>query len=240
MFRPLMLCLAALSLPPCLADSLSLKLFTEDLPPYNFPLPDGRVGGSSTEKVEILLTRSNLAYKIELTPWARAFESARSQPGHCVYSTARTPEREASFVWIGPLAHNDWMLFGRTDKPQPPRSLESAIGARIGGYHGSASALYMIKQGYNVVMSANHDISIKNLMAGRLDYWLASGESGNALIARQHLTGKIKPVIPVRSFELYLACHPGTDAAVLHKLQQGFQLLQSDGTLAAINRKYND
>ncbi|QDQ28164.1 amino acid ABC transporter substrate-binding protein [Chitinimonas arctica] len=224
-----------------LAEPSIIKLYTEELPPYNTLLPDGRIGGSATQKVEAILKDAKLSHTLELTSWARAFGLARIQANSCVYSTARTPEREAQFKWIGELARIDGVLFALADRPRnSPATMEAAMGTRIGGYHSSASALYMVKKGYNVIMSANHDISLKNLLAGRLDFWLASRTTGQLLIDKQGVNGKVVPVIPVLNLELYLACNAAMEPAQIQRLQQSFAQLQADGTLAAIDRQFRE
>ena len=44
---------------------------------------------------------------------ARAYAAARERPNACVYATSRTPERESSFKWVGPIDSAEWVLMAR-------------------------------------------------------------------------------------------------------------------------------
>lgn len=240
MLRHHTLALLGLLTPACLAADPGLVLYTEDLPPFSLQLPDGKVGGSVTEKIALMSRQAGFQYQVVMMPWARALNTARSQANACVYSTARTAEREAWFSWIGPMAYNEGILYSLAERPPAASNLEGAITARIGGYNGSASAMYLSRRGYNVIMSANHDISIKNLLAGRLDYWLTNRHTANALSERLGLQGRLVPAIPVVNLELYLACNPALDGQLLKRMRQAYQQLQQNGSLAAIDRKYGE
>ncbi|HEY9103922.1 MAG TPA: transporter substrate-binding domain-containing protein [Chitinimonas sp.] len=234
------LALLGLLIPTCQAAGPDLILYTEDLPPFNFQLPDGQISGSVTEKIALISKQASFQYQVVMMPWARALSTARSQANACVYSTARTTEREAWFSWIGPMAHNEGILFSVAERPPVASSLQGAMTARIGGYNGSASAIYLSRRGYNVIMSANHDISIKNLLAGRLDYWLTNRHTANAMSERLGLRGRLVPAIPVVNMELYLACNPALDGQLLKRIRQAYLLLQQNGSLAAVDRKYGE
>ncbi|MGV8495432.1 hypothetical protein ACV342_32445, partial [Pseudomonas aeruginosa] len=61
-------------------------------------------------------------------PWDRVYQQALSEPGYGVFSTARTPEREDKFKWVGPLAVNDWVLMARGDSSSHLNMLEAGGG----------------------------------------------------------------------------------------------------------------
>ena len=80
-----------------------IEVVTEQWPPYNYALPDGKVGGLSTDIVRQTLTEAGLSHTINIYPWARSFETARNQPNVLIYSIFRSREREHLFKWICPL-----------------------------------------------------------------------------------------------------------------------------------------
>src|SRR3990167_1547874 len=89
------------------AAGLALELATEEDAPHNME-KNGKVVGIASEKLEMAFQRVGASQRIELMPWARAYQSALNLPGHCAFSAARTSEREALFKWIGPVAAMDW------------------------------------------------------------------------------------------------------------------------------------
>ena len=92
---------APASAPPPPASSLTL--LAEDSYPNNY-LEGGVLKGMSVDLLKDAFRRAGETYTMSVLPWARAYESALRDPGTCVFSTAHTPAREASFAWVGPLS----------------------------------------------------------------------------------------------------------------------------------------
>ncbi len=217
-------------------DAVVLKFVTEDLPPYNMEY-NGRATGWVTEKVQAIANRSGVVADIEVLSWARAFELARTQPDYCVFSTAQTPERLSQFRWIGPLVNNEWVLW-RLKSGAPLSRLEDARNARIGGYHASAGTKKLQAAGYSVVVSANHEVSLRNLLIGRLDYWLAGRYTALVLIAEAGALDRVVPALQVDHFQMFLACNPHTHDATFKKLEAAYSQLSREGGFAAIDKRY--
>ena len=89
---------------------------TEDYPPFNMQGEGGKIVGLSTEVVEELFKRAGVEYKLTLMPWKRAYEDTLGTPNTALYSTTRTPEREALFKWVGPLVNNQLGVFLQLDR----------------------------------------------------------------------------------------------------------------------------
>lgn len=230
---------AVFSVSPVQAQSAHLYITTEQLPPLNMSDDNGKtVRGIATERVQELMRRAGVDYKLELMAWNRAIEMAKRQPDTCVFSTARTPEREASFKWLGPIAKGEWVMFGPVDKQGKITTLEQVKGTRIGGYLGDAAAHYMEDQGYPVVESYSDDVTLKNLLAGRLDYWVSSRRAAYAIIADAHAEGRVVPLFHVKSVDYYLACNTQVGDEVLNNLRAALKQMVSDGSFDKIENKY--
>ena len=91
-----------------------LTFTTEESPPFNMTV-SGKVVGASTEAVEEMAKRAGITIKISMLPWERAYDFAQKEPNSCVYSTTRTPPREALFKWVGPLVSDKWVLYAKND-----------------------------------------------------------------------------------------------------------------------------
>src|SRR5207249_4678450 len=105
--------------------SVALTLTTEEYPPFN--MLDERTKeptGITVDKVVELMRRTQEPFTITSYPWPRAYQMALQTEDTCVFSTSRTPEREALFTWIGPLAKSDWAIFARADDVRKPKTLE--------------------------------------------------------------------------------------------------------------------
>ncbi|POZ63844.1 hypothetical protein [Chromobacterium alticapitis] len=86
---------------PWLAQAEPARWLTDNDAPFNLPDAHGGVTGISSEMV--MFRRAGIDYRIEMQPWARAYNLAQIDPRACLFSTTRTPGREKLFVWIGPL-----------------------------------------------------------------------------------------------------------------------------------------
>ena len=73
-----------------------------------------------------LLKREKIEFTLEVFPWARGYKMALNEPNTALYSTTRTPERETLFKWVGPLASNDWVMFGKKGTKIKLNNLEDA------------------------------------------------------------------------------------------------------------------
>lgn len=85
-------------------NAASFQAYTESMPPYNY-VENREVKGSSTHILQELFQVSghNLKEKILVEPWANAYQKVIITPNTLLYSTARTPQRENKFAWVGPI-----------------------------------------------------------------------------------------------------------------------------------------
>ncbi len=220
------------------ADVLSLT--TEDFSPPFQVSADQRTSwsGISADKLAELMRRARQAYVIAAFPWARAYQMALQLPNTCVFSTTRTAERESLFLWIGPLAANDWAMFGRAGDVRRPAVLEDVRGAIIGGYHDDSTGLFLKARGFRVDVAATDAINLQKLLNGRIDYWATGISSGQFLIAKNKAGGKIVPYFSFQRAQLYLACHKSVGAPLAERLNRILQEMERDGSSAAIERRY--
>lgn len=88
---------------------LPIRVVTENLAPYNM-VEGGQITGLSTEIVKAVLNNVGVSPRIEVLPWARAYDLALHSDSVLIYSIARTPQREHLFKWVGAIAPTTWYL----------------------------------------------------------------------------------------------------------------------------------
>jgi len=220
----------------CLAAN-ALELVTEDDPPHNM-LRNGKVVGVATEQLEEAFRRSGIAEHIELMPWARAYQSALHRTGYCVFSAARTAEREPLFKWIGPIAAMDWTLYARADNPARPSTLDEVRKEVIGGYLQDVISVWLADHGYRVETAPNDGLNPNKLMMGRIKYWATSRPRATALLAEGDLGARIVPVLTFGHTDLYLACHRSVPDALVRNLNAARREMKDDGRAANIEARY--
>ncbi|MBK6639144.1 MAG: ABC transporter substrate-binding protein [Rhodocyclaceae bacterium] len=230
-----LLCIGLLVSNAAFANGLILT--TEDAPPYNYSTDGGKtIVGSATETIHELFKRAAIPYTIKMFPWVRAIEMAQVDKDTCVYSTTRTEEREKSFLWVGPVAPNDWVLWSKADSKIELKTLEDARKYKIGGYRGDATTLHLQNLRFVIDAATNDEQTVQKLDAGRIDLWATGGLSAPFIANKMKV--KIKPVLNFKKTELYLACNKSVAAETIAKLNTTLQAMVKDGTTEKINKKY--
>jgi polar amino acid transport system substrate-binding protein len=226
-------------LQPLTVSAQTLQLTTEDYPPFNIvDAKNGKISGISTEKVAELMLRAKEKYTLNAFPWARAFQMARNETNTCVFSTTRSPEREAMFKWVGPLVKNNWYIFGRADDRRHPRSLEEMRPYVLGTYRNDAIGEFLTLKGFKTDMTTADADNPRKLLLGRFDFWATGELLGAAILKNQGLESKIVPLFHFNQTEMYLACHPSVAPERIDLWNQLLKEMERDGTNAAIEKKY--
>ncbi len=233
-------CAAAMALPASgSVAAQELVLTTEPLPPYNIVSETGReISGLVGDKIVEMMRRAAISYAVEPSSWQRAFKLAQSRPDTCVFGTARTPEREARFQWVGPLASTDWTIFTRRDNRLTSASLEELKPYVIGGYRADILADYLDQHGYRVAHSGADEISLRNMLLGRIDYWASNRAAATALALKLGVQDRLRALLTFGHSSLYLACHPGVPEDMVARLQQALKAMENDGTVKKIDTQY--
>lgn len=215
-----------------------LTITTEHSPPSSMRGADGAIIGRATDKIRALMERTGTEYRIEQLPWKRAFMMAQARASTCVYSTSRTPEREAQFKWIGPTDEAEWQFWGRADHAFPLNSIEDARKLRIGTYIGDARDEYLRARGYTVDAVSNDLVNPQKLLLNRIDLWAVAIRNGSAGPGQQDWTGKVVPLMTFHRVQVYLACNRSMPDQQVEQLNAALADLRRDGTLLRIERKY--
>ena len=230
-----------LSLCPLLfgepAAAQTLTLATEKLPPFNMPSPDGKsVAGLSTDILRTALDQAGIGYTVAVLPWPRAYKQALENKDNCVYSTARTPDRESSFKWAGPLFIAEAILYGRPDSPKIT-DLSEAKGRVIGGYYYDSTTDYLKNLGLTVDQSSDNELNLHKLLAKRIDYWAA----GREIVRYYAQTEDVQSLIPILKFREvanYLACNSATPDQTMERIDAALRAMKADGRTDAILANY--
>jgi polar amino acid transport system substrate-binding protein len=216
-----------------------LYLATEASAPYS--MRDGeRVVGIGTDMVREIMTRTGTPYTIELLPWKRAYTAALERPDACVFSTTRTPEREAQFKWIGPIGEADWVLMKRAGRKLNIGSLDDARRYRIGTYNGDARDQFLRARGFQVDPAPSDMLNARKLMADRIDLWAAIVRRGSVTLARLGYADKIVPVFVFNRIRVYLACNRAMPDAMVARMNGAVEAMERDGSTRRIVHRYDD
>lgn len=195
---------------------------------------EANIKGIAAEVVRETFKRAGVGYSMTLRfPWERIYKLALENPGYGVFVTARLPEREKRFKWVGPIGPDDWVLLARADSPIELSSLEAARPYRIGAYKGDAIAVELARQGMKPVTVLSDKDNARKLVEGQLDLWATGDPAGRYLARQEGITG-LKTVLRFNSAELFLALNKDTPDAVVARLQGALDQLRKEGVVDSI------
>jgi polar amino acid transport system substrate-binding protein len=226
------------------ASPYSIVLLTENFPPYNMAT-DGKnfaqesnIEGIAVEIVRQTFKRAGIGYNMTLRfPWDRIYKLALEKPGYGVFVTARLPEREKLFKWVGPIGPDDWIMLARSDSPIELKTLEQARQYKIGAYKGDAIAEELARQGLNPITVLSDKDNARKLVDGQIDLW-ATGDPAGRYLARQEGVSGLKTVLRFNQAELFLALNKETPDAVVAKLQKALDDMRAEGLVDKILGSY--
>ncbi|CAI8904580.1 MULTISPECIES: substrate-binding periplasmic protein [Pseudomonas] len=250
MFKRLLLVLAsasvlfAASARAAQTPDTSLVLLTENFPPYNMA-KNGKnfaqgenINGIAVDIVREMFKRAGINYSLTLRfPWERIYKLALEQPGYGVFVTARLPDREPLFKWVGPIGPDDWILLARDDSKIALQSLEQARKYRIGAYKGDAIAETLAKQGLKPQVVLKDQDNARKLVGGQIDLW-ATGDPAGRYLARQEGVTGLKTVLRFHSAQLYLALNKEVPDETVARLQAALDQLREEGVVEEIMGRY--
>lgn len=216
-----------------------ITLYTEDYPPFNWTdKASGKVTGLSVDIVAELMQRAGLATVGPLLlPWARALTQTTRTPHTCLYVTARTPEREAKFQWIGPISRNDWVLFARRSDHIVLHKLDDAKPYQIGSSIGDASAAVLLEHQLDVTTASSERLNPAKMQRGRIQLWSIGRLPGLYMLREMGITD-FEPVLTFIQADMYLACNRSMADGEAVRLNEIVRGMYRDGTVQRIYKQY--
>ncbi len=235
------------------ASADAVQLLTEDNRPLSFPLPadprdggasgaSGGVGGVCAEVVQAMAKHLGVTPTITLLPWARAFERAQKDENTGLFCTARTPEREALFQWVGPLMAVEGVFYARRGSGQHLASLDEARSAStILVVRSFFTHQFLQAQGFTNLHSVSKpEDMLRMLMNDRAPLMFANKLTVPDLAAQQGVP--LADLVPLRSVlrvDEYLAFSPRTPPQLVARWAAALAVLRRDGTLGRILARWN-
>ncbi|MFV3415653.1 substrate-binding periplasmic protein [Pseudomonas nitroreducens] len=226
------------------SSDYSVVLLTENFPPYNMAIngknfaQEDSIDGIAVDIVKEMFKRAGVQYSLTLRfPWDRIYKLALEKPGYGVFVTARLPERESQFKWVGPIGPDDWVLLAKADSKITLNNLDEAKKYRVGAYKGDAMANYLTEHGFEPVLALRDQENAGKLQEGSIDLW-ASGDPAGRYLAKQVGVTGLKTVLRFNSDQLFLALNRETPDAVVQKLQAALDKMRAEGFVDDVLNSY--
>ncbi len=232
----------ALLAPLAAQAQQTLKLVTEEYPPFNLSGPADASGqptitGVSTETVHEMMKRAGYAYTMELMSWKRAYDLALETADYGVFSTTMLDSRKDLFKWVFPLVENRYVFFAREDSNLNIDSMNAARLYRVGGYRQSAMATLLMEQHFKLDLVSKDKLNVLKLDRGRIDLWPTGELLGFHYAKEEGITG-IRPVYHIETKVMGVAFNKSVPDEVIERLNAVLAEIRADGTQERIFVKY--
>ncbi|TMP26816.1 amino acid ABC transporter substrate-binding protein [Pseudoalteromonas rubra] len=200
-----------------------------ELSPPNQTWVNDQVAGISTELVKAILDTAELEGDFYMYPWARALSTAKDKPNTLIYSMAKTPQREALFHWIGPVA-----LFNLgfvTNQPPQKVHIESLTDAkqyRLAVQREDVAAQVLQTLGFEFIETADIQQSYHLLAANKVDLVVDDPRYVSAIEQAMNLPDNhFRYVLDIEPLSVrgYLAVSLATDPELVVRLRTAYQQL---------------
>lgn len=132
------------------------------------------------EVVRSLMRTLKHPQAIQVVPYARGFKLLQDDRRVAFFNVVRTPERESSFRWVGPLQVETDYFFESAARPQGLRSPEQARLASVCVLRGAAYDQKLSAEGYaKLIRTSSYEACVRMLVGGRVELMPVS--EGNML-----------------------------------------------------------
>jgi len=227
---------------------LTLNIYTEDFPPFNF-LENNKVTGASTEIVQEIMKEAGFSYQIHTLPWARTLKVAEKEKGALIYSISRTEKRENLYTWIDTIVPVEYTVYAlKKQKQIKIGSLEEMKKYRIGTTRGDARESFLLASGFrenNFELLAGKDSYFRNfrkLKSGKIDLWPMPVAVATWLLKNKNIDihQTLTPAYRLRemSGSYYLAANKQISPDILEGLKKAITKLRKSGFLDQVAKKW--
>lgn len=219
----------------------SLAFVTEEYPPYNYlDTRTGQLQGTAVDLLEAMFEQTDTPFTrqaILYYPWVRGYELVQSEPDTVLFSTTRTPNREAHFKWVGPIARDRVVLMAWQDGTAIPLSLDEAVRQRlsVAVIREDIGAHALQEAGYPAELlrpAIDNRSALHMLRRGRVDLWAYSDKVARWIATQEDVDSeRLKAVHTLSESRLYFAIHPATDTGLVDRLQQALDDVRAEQTV---------
>jgi len=216
-----------------------------DLPPFIWQ-EDGQPKGYANDIIEAMSKKLGRRADISFYPWARAVKMTSDGPSYGVFPLARTPDREANFRWLVPLARVRYIFLGRREAVAEGagpdlKNLSSLRTHRIGVLRGSPIIRNLQASQFQKIIEAKSykellDLLLMDMLdavyAGDVMIWASVDRSGHARSEFRSGTG-------LGEANLYLAASAQLDDEEFGHWTHAYDMILRDGTVKRLQKKYS-
>ncbi|MCF8358714.1 MAG: transporter substrate-binding domain-containing protein [Prolixibacteraceae bacterium] len=212
----------------------SIAYITENYPPYNYYEGDHFHGLATELLVEIWNNMGvNLTNEdIVLMDWDDGYNKTLSEENTVLFSTAKIPERENLFKWVGPITVINESIIARAGSGITISTEADLANHSIGVVKDYSNISLLNERGIQtseLTEVANAEQLYTKLTNGEVDCIAFSETTGNIIInALGYSPGDFVSVYTLSSTEIYYAFNINTDNKVIEAYQTTLEKLKEE------------
>lgn len=231
--------LAVLGSGPVLAQGHEhLHWLGGDLPPFIWQSGQGPQG-YAYELLTLMARKLGRQPELAFYPWARSVKLTQEGEAYGVFPLARTPDREAQFRWLIPLAHVHYSFFALNTAPHP-LGLEQLRAQKVVVLRGSPIIKNLQAQGFADIAEAK-DYRDMLRMVSRGVAVAAYAGAPMLQAAMQEFGFKAsnyRMVATLGDADLYMGTSLRLAPAEAQQWLDAYRALEQDGSVARLQKKY--
>lgn len=224
----------------------SISFVTEHLPPFQIA-HHSEVKGFATEVLQAAIAHTNINATYTAYSWSRAYNLAQQRANTCIYSIARTPQREKLFHWIDVITQTNSHFIGLSHRSDITlNKLEDAKQYQVAVLKDDVTHQLLLKKGfkeYHNLYVVNNTKSLLKLLTMRTNIDLIVAD--NISIAYRALYDDISPSLFAvylkvndAPLDFYLACNLETHNGLLLAMKAGFDAIKQSGQFQEITSRW--
>jgi polar amino acid transport system substrate-binding protein len=203
----------------------------------------GLLKGISVDLLDRMLNRMDMNLNrnsIRLQAWDVGYQTTLKENNTVLFSTARMPQRESSFKWVGPICPTKVVLFAMKEKMIKIGSPDDLKKYKIGVINDSGEQLLVVEAGVDpkdLVVENNPDILIKSLEDGTIDAWAYPEIPGMWLLNRYGIkSSQYETIYDLGGdFELYYAFNKDTPDSLVQAFQSALNQTKQEKDMDGIS-----
>lgn len=212
----------------------NLTYITEQFPPYNYQ-EGGKLQGISVDLLEKMCTNMSVNLNqsdIRLLSWTEGYQKTLKESNTVLFSTARLPQREHLFKWVGPIGPIRNVLLAKKDKILNISSAEDLKKYKIGAIKDDSAVQMLLDKGVkkeDLVLENTPSQIIKMLQNRSIDAWAYGDTAGIWLIQKSGANPiDFEVVYVIDQIDYYYAFNKETPDSIVQPFQQALDYIKSN------------
>jgi len=223
------------------ATPTALTYYTENLPPYNYQ-ENGTLQGISVDLLEAITEKMGEKVsrdEVRLAPWTEGYQATLTQNATVLFTVARTPGREESFKWVGPISSDKYVLFAPQDRAIAVTGPEDLKNYRIGVIADDSAIQLLLDLGVNrsrLVEETSVPAIIARVENGEIDLWCYPEAAGRDFA--EQVTGNAYTytvVFALQEIDNYYAFSKDIPDSTVQSFQQALDAVKQEKDAAGFS-----